>query len=223
MASAASSEASVAAGASNAGEGSRGQPSVREFPAKVSGNDRVDSQLTIFQLQWYILAHAGMQVNLGKLNHATVNYAKIEKLYIEQVPGVAEGYWAYMTSPHGGRKGSKWVAKKDVAWLKERLLHKSSTLDPHNRVTGKYLWSQWADSKGLRAQIQDEAWPAWNFITRNGTEVEQSGKTILEVWKQVVQQWYENTINRNMPKGRDYVSIKAESADLWQAAAYAAS
>ena len=220
VASAASSEASVAAGASNAGEGSRGQPSVREFPARVSGNDWVGSQLTIFQLQWYILAHAGMQVNLGKLTHASVNYAKIMKLYTDQVPGVAEGYWAYMTSPLGGRKGSKWVANKDVAWLKERLMHKSSTLDARNRITGNYLWNQWVDTKGLRAQIQDEALIAWNIITRNGTEVEQSGKTFEEVWKQVVQQWYEQTINRSMPKGRDYASIKAESADLWQAAAY---
>ena len=99
-------------------------------------------------------------------------------------------------------------------------MHKSSTLDARNRITGNYLWNQWADTKGLRAQIQDEALIAWNIITRNGTEVEQSGKTFEEVWKQVVQQWYEQTINRSMPKGRDYASIKAESADLWEAASY---
>ena len=220
MASAVSSEDSVAAGESNAGEGSQKQPSGRLRPPKVSGNDSVASQLTIFQLQWYILAHAGMQVNLGKLNHSTVNFAKIFQLYKEQVPGVAREYWAYMTSPYGGRKGQGWMAKRDVAWLQERLMHKSSNFIQDNRVTGKYLWSQWNDPKGLRSQIQDEAWPAWNFITRNGTEVIQSGKTIIHTWNQVLQQWYENSMNRNMPKGRDRAGIKAESADLWEAASY---
>ena len=70
-------------------------------------SDRVDSQLTIFQLQWYMIAVSGMSCNLGRVTTSTANYTRMLQHYTDQVEGVAASFWTYMTDPNGGGKGAK--------------------------------------------------------------------------------------------------------------------
>ena len=133
-----------------------------------AGTDRVDSLNTIFQLQWYIIAQVGMQIQLGKTNHRDANHRLMMDAYKQQVPGVARGFWKYMTHDRGGRRGNSWCNGHDLPWLEKRLMHKNGNFEPKNAVGGQYLWNQWTGPSGLRSQIQEEAWPAWQFVTANG-------------------------------------------------------
>ena len=183
-------------------------------------SDRVDSQLTIFQLQWYMIDLSGMSMNLRAVTTNTVNYGRMLQHYTDQVEGVAASFWTYMTDPNGGAKeDSLWTNGRDRAWLQKRLIYKSNTLADAQKMTGKYLWAQWNQATGLRSQIQEEAWPAWCAVTKNGSEVIQSGKDIMHTKNMLMQMWYENSFDRHS-KNLDKKTVKAQSAKLWENAGY---
>ena len=181
-----------------------------------AGTDRVDSLNTIFQLQWYIIAQVGMQIQLGKTNHRDANHRLMMDAYKQQVPGVARGFWKYMTHDRGGRRGNSWCNGHDLPWLEKRLMHKNGNFEPKNAVGGQYLWNQWTGPSGLRSQIQEEAWPAWQFVTANGSEVVMSGRDIIQTKDFLMQMWYEQSVRRNGTKDQTCAEIKQQSAQAWE-------
>ena len=170
---------------SQGGRGAAGRPF-----AAVLTQDTIETQRHIQHLMWYLIAVAGLDVNLGRQGNTQDLETQIMHQYNQLVEPFSEAYFAYMTHEDGGNKDHLWTKGHDAAWLCRRLQHKTAATEGHTakKIDAGYLWQQY---KELSREIQNEAHLAWVEVTHAGTHEHASGEAVIELHDRWLQMFFE--------------------------------
>ena len=103
-------------GAGDESQESQGGRDVGGRPfATVLTQETIETQRHIQCLMWYLIAVAGVDVNLGRQTSTECLETQILHEYRKLVGPFAEAYFAYMTHEHGGKKEHACLSCEDTA------------------------------------------------------------------------------------------------------------